>query len=244
MTIIRDYASLSDSWALTNSSSPTTPSSPHEAIHRHGVTADSPANSFSAGKPLEHYALKHFGKRLDYILFRQPHQYHPHHRAPVLEPKESKVVFTDKVPGSNFSYSDHFGLETTFEIIVPDDSTPSHPTPPPNPNPNPTLSPTSITTTLQALTSAYRLSLTRSQRELTIFGLCILLLLSLSLASAWLPPASWVNPMYMLLTIVVAWLATTMFYEGFLYGRWEVNALMNVIEELEVYRKAVEGGAS
>jgi sphingomyelin phosphodiesterase 2 len=31
-----------------------------------------------------------------------------------------------------------------------------------------------------------------------------------------------------------------MFYEGFLYGRWELNALMNVIEELEIYRNQLE----
>jgi sphingomyelin phosphodiesterase 2 len=31
-----------------------------------------------------------------------------------------------------------------------------------------------------------------------------------------------------------------MLYVGFVYGRWEVNALMNVIEELELYRKSVE----
>jgi sphingomyelin phosphodiesterase 2 len=31
-----------------------------------------------------------------------------------------------------------------------------------------------------------------------------------------------------------------MLYVGFVYGRWENNALMNVIEELELYRKSVE----
>jgi sphingomyelin phosphodiesterase 2 len=31
-----------------------------------------------------------------------------------------------------------------------------------------------------------------------------------------------------------------MLYVGFVYGRWEVNALMNVIEELELYQKSME----
>jgi sphingomyelin phosphodiesterase 2 len=35
-----------------------------------------------------------------------------------------------------------------------------------------------------------------------------------------------------------------MLYVGFVYGRWEVNALMNVIEELELYRKSVEDVAT
>jgi sphingomyelin phosphodiesterase 2 len=35
-----------------------------------------------------------------------------------------------------------------------------------------------------------------------------------------------------------------MFYVGFVYGRWEVNALLNVIEEFELYQKSVEIVAS
>jgi sphingomyelin phosphodiesterase 2 len=74
---------------------------------------------------------------------------------------------------------------------------------------------------------------------LTIFGLCIPLLLALIIGSAWLP-RSWNNSVFVLFTIFISWLATTMFYEGFLYGRWELNALMNVIEELEIYRNQLE----
>jgi len=37
--------------------------------------------------------------------------------------------------------------------------------------------------------------------------------------------------------VVIAWLATTMLYEGFIFGHWECNALMNVIEELEIHKK-------
>jgi len=35
-----------------------------------------------------------------------------------------------------------------------------------------------------------------------------------------------------------------MLYVGFVYGRWEANALMNVIEEFELYQKSVEAVAS
>jgi sphingomyelin phosphodiesterase 2 len=35
-----------------------------------------------------------------------------------------------------------------------------------------------------------------------------------------------------------------MLYVGFVYGRWEVNALMSVIEEIELYQKSVEVLAS
>jgi sphingomyelin phosphodiesterase 2 len=39
--------------------------------------------------------------------------------APVLTCTSSKIVLTERVPGHNFSYSDHFGLESTFQILPP-----------------------------------------------------------------------------------------------------------------------------
>jgi sphingomyelin phosphodiesterase 2 len=40
----------------------------------------------------------------------------------------------------------------------------------------------------------------------------------------------------MLFAAVTTWFGTTMFYVGFVYGRWEVNALQNIIEELEIHK--------
>ena len=42
--------------------------------------------------------------------------------APQLRCVKSEVVMTDNVPGRDFSYSDHFGLFSTFTIDSPDDS--------------------------------------------------------------------------------------------------------------------------
>lgn len=205
-------------------------------ISHFGVTADSPVNSYSSGKPLDGHARKYLGKRLDYIFFRQPSVRESH--SPVLSCSHSKVVFTDLVPRQNFSFSDHFGIEATLDIH--DDSSPgfsnlqTH-------SPSTRLSPTSIETTIAALTTCHQISTHRSTRELNIFGLCIFLLFALTISSAWLP-TSWTNSIYLLFTVFVAWLATTMFYEGFLYGRWELNALMNVIEELDIHRDHLRSG--
>lgn len=79
----------------------------------------------------------------------------------------------------------------------------------------------------------------RAKRELLIFGLCLLILLAITIGTSWLPHP-WINPIFLIFTIFIAWLATTMLYEGFLYGNWECNALMNVIEELEIYRKGLD----
>lgn len=234
MTIIRDHAILTDAWEVSHpaaSLSSVDMTSPHEMINHFGVTADSPVNSYSAGKPLDPHTRKYLGKRLDYILYRQPNRHAIDKHSAVLSCSDAKVVFTSLVPGQDFSFSDHFGVEATLDICIPDGDFYSDPR---SHSESVHLNSTSIETTIQALKCCHGLSGRRSARELTIFGLCILLLLGLIVGSAWLP-RSWNNPIFVLFTVFIAWLATTMFYEGFLYGRWELNALMNVIEELEIH---------
>ncbi|KAI0363527.1 DNase I-like protein [Pilatotrama ljubarskyi] len=264
ISIIRDHAGLTDAWVVTHPNtpdpSPTNPPSPQDAIRIHGVTADSPLNSYSAGKPLEPLARRYQGKRLDYVFFRQPSSPPASARAPVLRPVDTRVVLTDRVPEYDFSYSDHFGLEATFEIDgtqhgdATDRSGIHLPSPthsrrdasyilPSHPNPQPPaakdISPESITQTLQSLTARYRYAQAQGRSQLLIFILCIALLLAIIVGSAWLP-RSWINPIFMFVTVVLAWLATTMLYIGFVYGNWEVNALTNIIEELELYRGMLE----
>jgi sphingomyelin phosphodiesterase 2 len=238
MIILRDHAGLTDAWEVSNASSISSSSvdmtSPHEMINHFGVTADSPLNSYSAGKPLDSHAQKFLGKRLDYVFYRQPRRYPSQKRCPELSCGDSKVAFTNLVPGHKFSFSDHFGLEATLDIHIPN-SDKEYSSDLQSHTGSTRLTSTSIETTIQALSSCHHFSGYRSSRELTIFGICILLLLALIISSAWLP-RSWNNSIFVLFTVFIAWLATTMFYEGFLYGRWELNALMNVIEELEIYR--------
>lgn len=230
MTLIMEHANLHDAWAVTHPRelSISQVSTAAEAIQRLGITADSPLNSWSVGKI---YARGTWGKRLDYVLYRQPHR--PGQSIPTLNAVDTKVVFTDLVRGENFSHSDHFGLEATLEITneLTDETSPI-------PRSR-ELSAATTATTIQALTSCYRFSRERSHRELIIFGLCILLLVGVVVGTAWLPH-SWINPISILFTIFISWLATTMLYEGFIFGNWECNALMNVIEELEVHRKGVD----
>ncbi|RDB28752.1 Inositol phosphosphingolipids phospholipase C [Hypsizygus marmoreus] len=250
MTVIREHAALSDSWLVThpNESSIPSVSSPLEAITRFGVTADSPLNSYSAGKPLDPHARKFWGKRLDYVLYRQP--YRPHisskSEVPVLRAIDCKVVLTDNVPGFDYSLSDHFGLEATLEIQeTPHEELFSERRTPPSDQPitlaraPSELSNASIATVIQAMTTCYQFSRQRAKKEIRIFGLCLFLLVAIIFGTSWLP-YSWINPIFLILAIFISWLATTMLYEGFLYGNWECNALMNIIEELEIYRKGLQ----
>ena len=233
MTIILNHASLTDAWKVTHPDTDTASVfNPLEAVQRLGITADSPLNSWSARKS---YARGTWGKRLDYVLYRQPNRPNQQ-QLPILKATSSQVVFMDPVPGYTFSHSDHFGLETTFEIIHETEMSSLLP-------PSGQLSNESITTTIHALTSCYRFSGERSRRELFIFGICIIILFGMIIGSAWLPH-SWINPIFVLFTVIIAWLATTMLYEGFIFGHWECNALMNVIEELEIHKKGLELVAS
>ncbi|KAG6830901.1 hypothetical protein H0H92_014052 [Tricholoma furcatifolium] len=236
ITVIKEHAALEDAWLVThptgNSSGPVSVSTPLEAIHKFGVTADSPINSYSAGKPLDPYARKFWGKRLDYVFYRQPCRLE--NTSFVLKATDCKVVLTDKVPGHIFSFSDHFGLEATLQIEAsPSQSSTGSSTLLPS-----ELSNASIATIIEALTSCYKYSRQRSNKELRIFALCLLLLAAIVVGGSWLPHA-WINPIFFIFTIFFSWLATTMLYEGFLYGHWECNALMNVIEELEIHRKGL-----
>ncbi|KXN88867.1 Inositol phosphosphingolipids phospholipase C [Leucoagaricus sp. SymC.cos] len=235
MTIIRDHAGLHDSWTVVHPNSESiTALSPADAIVKHGITADSPVNTWSAGK--SYLGSTFWGKRLDYILYRQPRGKH----YPQLRATECNVVLTDMVPGQTFSYSDHFGLEATISIQLNSGQVDTSSVYWNGPDvPQTELTSPAIMTIVHALSECYRFSRERSKRELLVFALCVVLLIGVAIGTAWLPH-SWINPIFIAFTVVAAWAGTTMLYEGFLYGNWERNALQNVIEELEIYQKGLE----
>ena len=220
-----------------------------DAVHTFGITADSPVNTYSAGKPLDDYAKQFMGKRLDYVLYQQPANSLRSSKTPVLEATQTDVVFTGHVPGKSYSFSDHFGLEATLSIR-PSGGQPSGSNSGPSQkgssvsntqaSPPSGLSDASATTLIQALTTSYRLSRSRQRLYLTIFFVSLFVIIGLIIGSAWLPHA-WINPIFLLVTTALAWLATTMLYTGFLYSNYEANTLGNIIEELELYRGAIRG---
>ncbi|KAI0699382.1 DNase I-like protein [Cerioporus squamosus] len=256
MSIIRDHAGLADAWVTTHPDTPepslTSLPTPHDAILVHGITADSPLNSYSAGKPLEPLARKFQGKRLDYVFYRPPANPPASGRMPNLRPVDTRVVMTERVPGCPFSFSDHFGLEATFVIepqhAVDDADSATHRRDSTfvanghKPAADKDVSPDAITQALVSLTARYRFAHSQGRLQLLIFFTCIFVLVGIIVASAWFP--SRLNPLFTIITIVLAWLATTMLYIGFVYGNWEVNALTNIIEELELHRAALQGRQS
>jgi sphingomyelin phosphodiesterase 2 len=258
MTIIREHAALTDAWAATDHSHAITAASssrasltPMDVVRRYGVTADSPCNTYTSGKSLDSHARQYLGKRLDYVLYRQPlwcgtSAFADPNKSAVLKATETKVVFTGRVPQYEFSFSDHFGLECTFEIATPpgdiEHASPSRsgsPSPPPAPLRVPFLSSANNSAMVQHLTSAYRASRSRARRELFLFAFCLVVLLTVVVGTAWLPH-TWINVLFVLFTVLVSWFATTTLYLGFIYRRWEQNALRGLIEELEILKKAAD----
>ena len=72
-----------------------------------------------------------------------------------------------------------------------------------------------------------------------MFGGCVAFDVALVVSSAWLRPTQ-LAVLFVFLGMFATWLGTTMLYSGFLYGKWEVNALQNVIEELEIYQNSTD----
>lgn len=249
MSVILHHAGLHDAWAVTHSNTPPPCAqiTPGDGIIKYGVTADSPLNTF-CGVSLNSTVRKYQGKRLDYILFRQPSASSHHTASLVLECRDSKVILTDSIPGGTCSFSDHFGVEASFAITAPTGADIF------GPDASEAFKSTTsvwaegmsmptLSLTIGALQTSYRISQQRSTRELTTFVICIVILLGIIVGSAWIT-IPWVNPIAIFMTILIAWLATTSLYEGLIFGNWERRALHNTVEELDLHKQALSIGDS
>jgi len=188
------------------------------------------------------------GKRLDYIFFRKPNYRLPSSSStsppiPELLCTQSQVVLTSLVPGQNFSYSDHFGIEATIEILYSHSPSSSSPIPHDYTNellhnafsnsspssashksgiplhsyePKQPLSTASFHTILHSLTIAYRHAKRRYKVHLAMSAGLLLGAIAVMVGSAWLPNASW-SPLAVLVAVVLGWGATTLFYNGYVF---------------------------
>ncbi|KAG8927339.1 phospholipase C type enzyme [Tulasnella sp. 419] len=255
MTIIRTHGSLTDAWVSSHDSSLFETNSVHNAQHAirdFGITADSPLNSFSAKKGLDSIARRWQGKRLDYVLFRKPEEpaappstsspsaspsrassskhHHSSSQYPDLFCTSSQVTFTSLVPGTTYSYSDHFALSVTLQIRSPRSTSPPPLLPPINSTsststsdsksmipltdfPAKGISKQSLQATLDALSVAYVHAKRRSNIQLVTFIACLVGALGLIVGSAWQDWTAW-NPLLVLVAVALGWGGTTMLYAG------------------------------
>lgn len=244
MQILLHHTNLTDAWAVSHPPPPVSAPDLYAtgaaagAAEAWGLTCDSPLNTWSHSKPLDAVARKWLGKRLDYVLFRSPLP----HDGPSLVIRDSKMVLTDRVPGYDFSFSDHFGLEATFSLVRQEglssgraveeavrieDSLAKAPT---------EMSDTMLLTAIDALMFEYRASLSRTRQVLIYFVSSVILLLLTIIGSGWIRASSWVAPIATFVGALATWAGTTSLYVGFIFGKWERNMLMNIIDEMETLR--------
>jgi len=289
---MRTHAGVSDSFLDTHpNANSATANNPEDALKSIGMTCDSSINTWSNSKGVPQHIMNIGGKRLDYIFYRQPaiakrrpliwgHRDGDENemeegkpmdksldRAPMLRCTKSEVVLTDRIPGGNVSYSDHFGLCSTFTVEDPeqDDSREGGSSgrsfspllDQNNPNtsvsslPNSSISPghnrtrnnsdksKTIRTALHTLRMYTRISQTTAKFHLRLFAGAIVALLALTIGSAW-QPKSWLQPIFTLLGGAIGAGGATMLYFGFVWGRWELGLLTEVTEEMELELRVSE----
>ncbi|BGP38719.1 phospholipase C type enzyme [Rhodotorula kratochvilovae] len=225
MQMIQTHGSLLDAWAETHPPPPSITSAAHralsplDALRTHGITCDSPLNTYSAPKLRKRRSgdevLLRGGKRLDYFLYRSPAD------APwQLLPEACEPALIDPVPALGVSYSDHFGVSATFAFTQRQQRLPDP------------LAPDLLSPALSTLHLAYRASLASSRTQLRVFASCVLAAVGLCVGSSFAPfrAVAW---LFVLLGVTAGAAGATFLYTGFVGGSWEAGQLKNVIGEME-----------
>jgi sphingomyelin phosphodiesterase 2 len=244
MTIVGQHAGLCDIWdAVHPSHAHADPIEPLSALAQYGFTYDSPLNSYSTGESWKETSGFPQGKRLDYILFRNPvSSSSTLSRGLQLTPVSSNVVLTGAIPGYTCSYSDHFAVDATLKVERAEGSASVSDKQPSALAPafarGSYLSHEHTMAVVRALQAAREHSLTRTRGQMRIFYTGTGFLICLFIGTGW-SPKGYLTPAFLLLGVIATWLTTTMFYVGLFYGKWEAKALRNAIEELELYARHI-----
>ncbi|GAA5991254.1 hypothetical protein JCM5350_005960 [Sporobolomyces pararoseus] len=245
--LLLNHSRLTDSFSQTHPEPPSIHSSQHrslspfEVLHTHGITCDSPLNTYSKNKlknksPTDEIIIRG-GKRLDYIFYRSPTPTNSASNA-CLKAISCSLKLTEPIPSSississpPISYSDHFALETIFTFVT---SPPPPPPPPPEEEED-----TSTTTTIELISQASLLlsqslsqNLSRTRFHLKLFLISLILIPILLVASSF-EPLKWLNWLIVLVGILNGAGGMLMLLVGFVAGRWEMGGLKNLLGELE-----------
>lgn len=206
MSLLYGLAGLQDSFAAVTQRDPESPDA--------GITCDSPRNTWTAHKTLDERAVRHNGKRLDYILFRGPAQV-----TSQLQCTEHQVVLTEPILAYGVSYSDHFGVEATFatngsEVVPTKDAAAD-------------VLGRALPVLRDALVHAHASQRVSLRWFVGLLGVAVALVAANVCSSAWLVHGRSVAPSLItaLLLIPTAWAGTTALYDGIVWGEWHKRML-------------------
>jgi sphingomyelin phosphodiesterase 2 len=210
---------------------------PRRSISELGITCDSPLNTWTAGKPLDERAKKGAGKRLDYIFFRGPMKQPEGPNLQVqgrLKCTESNVVFTELMEGHEVSYSDHFGLEATLDILDDSDSIRSTNAEDHHSVYNSRLSQT-LTSSLSALAAALTASRFSQRAHMFIFiTILILAMFTIGFSSSSKTGSGHLNGLWTLIAVICGWTGSTALYSAVVWGEWEKSECTKYRGEMDV----------
>lgn len=187
------------------------------------MTCDSPLNTWTAGKKLDARARAGQGKRLDYAFYRgpcNPDSAHGSSGNGRLKAKDCRVVFTEQIPGSQLSYTDHFGLEAEFEIL-PKSSQPT------SARASKALAArnasTSLETAIAALYGYLPVSRATQRLHILVFAACVTLALALAVTTPFVGYSgySFWAAVAIVLATAAGWGGTTMLYSAVVWSEWE-----------------------
>ncbi|WVN85784.1 uncharacterized protein L203_100935 [Cryptococcus depauperatus CBS 7841] len=98
---------------------------------------------------------------------------------------------------------------------------------------------TTIRSALNTIHLYTRLSKQTSKRHLRICAVLIIVLVCLTVGSAW-QPKSWLQPIFTIVGGLLGAAAVSFLYTGYIWGRWEEGLLTEVTEEMELELKVTE----
>jgi len=185
-----------------------------------GVTCDSRLNSFRPPN-LERDTDDPNAKRIDYIFTSEA----------LVE--ETKVVFTEQIPGLNMNYSDHYAVSVSLQL--PSYSIARRPS---------GFIPQQIFNSIRQITTSY---VVREEKHSFLrighFFLSLVVCVSM-LTSVWFVDQKGSIFVMMFFSTMCSWCGVLDGAIGFIWGRWELRALREFAGEMDLARKvyAQEGG--
>lgn len=207
-----------------------------------GYTCNSPFNTFSRYyKGGMDNARQLLGKRLDYIFY---------HYSPQMECVSSQVVFTDNIPNTTMSYSDHFGVLSIFKVSARNESIrldTMAPLPSLIAHPNYThLSSTMLEEILEAIEKDQKRAKLTGTKLLRYFCLFVVLWMIMYVIVVVLPstlsqfsrlPIILVTIFGGLLMTAITLLIPVCLIVGFVFGRTEQRTLLQFYNEIETFKQ-------
>jgi sphingomyelin phosphodiesterase 2 len=215
--IVTQHGFVVDAWEAVHPEAPIDPAclSDQAQIDILGVTCDSRLNSFCPDN-LEKETDDPNAKRIDYIFTSE------------TQIEEVKVAATEKIPGHNISYSDHFGVSAT--IILPSQDELRHFS---------KLGYLSQDTfrKIREVTTSY---IIREQKYAFIrighfyLGICVVFSMWICI---WFVESKAAIFVMLWMASVFAWCGFLDGCIGFIWGRWEQRTLREFAGEIELARK-------